>query len=362
MNEMNDSYSEKRDDAGKNKNQDRKDKFFNIEINIEDKFQTSGTKPIKITSEPEEAELLGKIVKGDLKVYVENEVWQQIENYSKKDMNNELGGVLIGDLYKTEKGNNFLRIDGFIDAKYGESKGASFKFTHKAWEYIHQEKEQLYPELGIIGWYHTHPGYGVFLSSYDLFIQKNFFNLPYQIALVIDPRTDERGFFQWKNGDISKCDGFYIYGERIDPKQLKEAIREVKKQIQLLTEKVESIPIVTSRLRDIALIGLAIGVIYLSIDRFILVRRMENSFLKKTSTPEEFRVKPPGGENIELIQPPSQPAEKERIHFVKKGETLWDISKQYLGDGSRYNEIAKLNGISNTEMISEGQELKLPVR
>ena len=32
-----------------------------------------------------------------------------------------------------------------------------------------------YPDKKIVGWQHTHPGYGIFLSSYDIFIQENFY-------------------------------------------------------------------------------------------------------------------------------------------------------------------------------------------
>jgi len=44
-----------------------------------------------------------------------------------------------------------------------------------------------YPKLRIVGWYHSHPGFGVEFSEMDVFIQKNFFPSPTQIALVTDP-------------------------------------------------------------------------------------------------------------------------------------------------------------------------------
>ncbi len=47
-------------------------------------------------------------------------------------------------------------------------------------------------------------------------------------------------------------------------------------------------------------------------------------------------------------------------YTVKKGDTLWDIAQRSLGKGSRYNEIASLNNISNPSIISVGQKLILP--
>lgn len=48
-----------------------------------------------------------------------------------------------------------------------------------------------------------------------------------------------------------------------------------------------------------------------------------------------------------------------RIHTVVKGDTLWDIAMQYLGQGSRYMEIKTLNGLISN-VISSGMKLKIP--
>ena len=48
-----------------------------------------------------------------------------------------------------------------------------------------------------------------------------------------------------------------------------------------------------------------------------------------------------------------------RVHTVVKGDTLWDIAKLYLGDGSRYPEIKTLNGLKSN-VIYSGWQLKIP--
>lgn len=53
------------------------------------------------------------------------------------------------------------------------------------------------------------------------------------------------------------------------------------------------------------------------------------------------------------------PAERYRIHVVKKGDTLWDIAKKYLGNGTRYPEIRELNGLKSN-VIYTGWKLKIP--
>lgn len=57
---------------------------------------------------------------------------------------------------------------------------------------------------------------------------------------------------------------------------------------------------------------------------------------------------------------PQMPAEEPyRIHTVVKGDTLWDLASHYLGKGSRYVEIKKLNGLTSN-VIYCGWKLKIP--
>lgn len=59
---------------------------------------------------------------------------------------------------------------------------------------------------------------------------------------------------------------------------------------------------------------------------------------------------------------PSSPTPKNRTHTVVSGDTLWGIAVKYLGNGSRYPEIHKLNSdkISNPNLIYPGQVLQIP--
>lgn len=48
-----------------------------------------------------------------------------------------------------------------------------------------------------------------------------------------------------------------------------------------------------------------------------------------------------------------------RTYTVKAGDSLWAIAEKQLGDGSRYNEIKTMNGLSSNTIYA-GQTLKLP--
>lgn len=55
---------------------------------------------------------------------------------------------------------------------------------------------------------------------------------------------------------------------------------------------------------------------------------------------------------------PAPPAP--RTHTVASGDTLFNIAKQYLGDGNRYLELAKANNIANPDHIEVGQVITIP--
>lgn len=51
--------------------------------------------------------------------------------------------------------------------------------------------------------------------------------------------------------------------------------------------------------------------------------------------------------------------ETAKSYTVKQGDTLWNICKKELGDGSKYQEIAQKNGIASPNSIQVGQVIQL---
>jgi len=60
-------------------------------------------------------------------------------------------------------------------------------------------------------------------------------------------------------------------------------------------------------------------------------------------------------------RPQTKPQPK--IHVLKKGETLWGLAQKYLGSGTRWREIANLNGIKDSQVrrLPIGLKVKIPV-
>jgi proteasome lid subunit RPN8/RPN11 len=133
------------------------------------------------------------------KVEIDSEVTRRIRQHARAHSKTEVCGVLIGE--STE---DTVDIRASIEALNAAQAGTHVTFTQDAWEAIYRVKDELYPDERIVGWYHSHPGFGVFLSEHDLFIQQNFFSSPGQVAWVYDPHTDEEGCFGWVSGEIHR--------------------------------------------------------------------------------------------------------------------------------------------------------------
>jgi proteasome lid subunit RPN8/RPN11 len=134
-------------------------------------------------------------------VFTNDETQSDLLRFACSDLHYELGGVLVGRVAKSSR-RLFLQINDFVPASKGISRRASFEFTNEAQEEIHQIMQERFKDQRIVGWFHTHPGYGIFLSSADQFIDGNYFNEPFHIAIVIDPAKSEIGVFVWDSEHV----------------------------------------------------------------------------------------------------------------------------------------------------------------
>ena len=159
---------------------------------------------------PQNILLIGEHVEENKNIYISQAVYKVIHKFTKNKTTNESGGILAGTIIE-EFGKTNIVISGLVEAKYRDATPTTLKFTHETWEYVHKEIEKKHNGKKIVGWIHTHPDFGIFLSEYDKFIHQNFFNESYQMAYVIDPIQNIEGFYFWINENIEKCKGFYIY-------------------------------------------------------------------------------------------------------------------------------------------------------
>lgn len=153
----------------------------------------------------------------DVRLFVFESALREAHDYSLTDMHREVGGLLVGGYYiddRLKKPIHYVEIEGFIPVLEGRSGSGQFTFTHDSWSAARKAKEARFgDDLLMLGWHHTHPGIGLFLSQLDQFIQKNYFAEPWMPALVVDPRIKQSNFFRMRGGAPEKW-AFYLMSHK----------------------------------------------------------------------------------------------------------------------------------------------------
>lgn len=186
---------------------------------------------------------VGERVFDDKNIYIHQKVYAQIHKFATNKTENEHGGILVGRILN-EMGKENTIIEGFIKAKYNAATPTTLTFTHETWEYFHSEMDRKYKDKKIVGWIHTHPNFGIFLSENDRFIQHNFFTDANQVAYVVDPIQNDEGFFFWVNEKLERCPGFYLFdknGVKIKQKTWSTDSDELNEDIVVKHSKIHHI-------------------------------------------------------------------------------------------------------------------------
>jgi proteasome lid subunit RPN8/RPN11 len=148
-----------------------------------------------------------------VKVFLSQSAYGRIVLHSTSELDDEVGGALIG-LWCEDRdtAENFVVVQHMLPARHTRQGSVYLTFTQDTIVDFHDEIEKNYNGKKIVGWYHTHPRMGIFLSHYDTWLHKNFFPEPWQVALVVEPHTSLAGFFVRRDDDSldpTRYFGFY---------------------------------------------------------------------------------------------------------------------------------------------------------
>jgi proteasome lid subunit RPN8/RPN11 len=146
-----------------------------------------------------------------LRVAVERAAYAELIAHAKSSLEAEVCGVLAGNVCEDDEG-IFVSVEAVIRGTAASEGGTHVTFTQDTWNTIHKTLERDHPKLKIVGWYHTHPGFGVEFSEMDLFIQRNFFSGPAHLALVTDPLNGAVAICFNAPDGIQYLDRFWVDG------------------------------------------------------------------------------------------------------------------------------------------------------
>lgn len=147
-------------------------------------------------------------VPGQPYVIISQQAIAQVDEHASSNLRTELGGALLGKAYRYED-KVFVEIRAALTAVSADHGPVHFTFNADTWAQFQHDRAEQYPDLDIVGWFHTHPALGVFYSSDDVVVHAAAFTLPWHVGLVVDPDSQEAGFFGWINGQLAPFSGCY---------------------------------------------------------------------------------------------------------------------------------------------------------
>ncbi len=138
-------------------------------------------------------------------VLIPEAVFQRILGHVRSDTSVELGGVLFGRALHVPECGCHVTVVSHSAAGHGARSGAaSLEIGTEAWSSILADANSANVEEPVVGWYHSHPGLGVFLSGVDRRTQQAHFPHPWSVALVVDPVRHQVGAFVGPEGTPAK--------------------------------------------------------------------------------------------------------------------------------------------------------------
>lgn len=269
---------------------------------------------------------------GRPQVRIDVDVHREIADFAGRDRNNECAGLLLGDM-SLESGERVVHIRAAIPAVCAPATRATVRITHQCWESMMQERDDRFAEMKLVGWFHTHPGWGVFMSELDVFIHTSFFNHPNHVSYVLDPTTGRDGFFAWQDSTISLLPAFTHVGAAVTP----------------CDRPLPSSGVTARRpdFRDAAIVALSAAVIYLGVTRPANVDRVPNRPVAAVESPA--RPSPP------VVEEP-----QDRVYVIAPGDNPWSICQRVYGNGALAEALVRYNNLDDVSGLQIGQQIKLP--
>lgn len=134
-------------------------------------------------------------------VYIKADALKNLATHLESNLRIEQGGILFGNAYEDPMYGIYVEITAAVPAPATIGTGAHLDFTPDSWLGIMDYAKHQHPQENIVGWYHSHPDLGVFMSGTDMNTQRAFFNHPWCLSIVYDPVKGKIGYFLGANAN-----------------------------------------------------------------------------------------------------------------------------------------------------------------
>lgn len=362
--------------------------------NMQTDFEANGT------AFPTNVRQIGSADDG-LRIYMEDYAHTYLYQYAKSGATGEKLAVLMGKTLNID-GQTTVFISGVIQAKYTEKLKGMETITKRSWQYIEEQIDKYFKGLSVVGWMHSRPSFGAFVTSRDEAYHKKVFNRDSQVFFVVDPADRLDRFYVLNDGgrELRPVKGYFIYYEKNEPMQeymLDNSLVQPKntdvdkeetetgsldaaaKIRQILmnknTTKVKKIKFKYAAFTCVSAVMCLICILMsMSLANSVSrINKLENEVVTVKQSVEEQKDKTSAlEENVSNYSPvitvmaaqnkqlTKDEGDEVRKYTVKEGDTLAEICQLFYGDMSRLEEIAELNNIENPDVIYYGAQIILP--
>ncbi len=303
------------------------------------------------------------------RVVFREEVMQALDRYSHMHALGEQGGFLVGRKQELKSAEQYeIMVERFVPIP--QRSGASrLVINQEHYDSVQSALVRRGSGEEIVGWAHTHPGFGVFLSTFDKEQHERFFPEPWQIAYVMDNQASERAVYQVVDGAWNRLPGYYVLREMAEneigiapSKGAASPALRVVLAVLLLALLIAGGSYGYTLLRDLYFspnkehTQTVVGDVQ---PQSAVLEEQGEVPVRGAAAPEEQSEAPAVPTQTSLAPPSTVPRYREYV--VKRGDNLWSIAEELWGDPSLYRIIAEENGITNPSMIRVGTVLTVPV-
>lgn len=336
------------------------------------------------------------------KIYVEDYVDTFLGQMGEQD-EEIIAAALIGEIIHEDE-QDYVYVFGAVQMNLTKmEQGEEITVDEETWSQVCQDKEEYFEEGNLIGWYAARREGAVKISETILKTQQEYFAKNDTLFVTRDIEIQEEIIYAYKLQDLMEISGHYIYYEKnpamqnymimrrrnigvtpseaIEDRAAKD-FRSIIRQREERQEQKRTNRFMYAASTFLVLVIVIIGVTMMNnYDKMkavqdsleILTRDVE---IQKADEPEESKIKEEtkSKEEKDAESEPEEPKIKEEtvletmgeavmaenFYVVQKGDTLDKISKKIYGDISYVEEICKLNGLENDNLIFIGEKLLLP--
>jgi len=173
---------------------------------------SGGKASLRVWGSPEDSKVV---------IYIDKQAYDDIHRHGAANPQREIVGILLGNVSEDSTGKYRVDIVGIVKSESAPGNQTQAQFTHEVWLQLVESAQRNYPNQKVVGWYHTHPGFGAFMSDDDINSHRVAFSHPWHVAAVCDPIKNELCFFGWDGSEIKTIKGFYTYEVPVkEPKPL----------------------------------------------------------------------------------------------------------------------------------------------